>query len=288
MDYQQYETYHFYQSHAFNVATGMEGRSYRHHWHSYGEIIKTGPGDVNVYRVNQTTYNLEENDLVLIWPMEQHEIIDADRKDAVIIQFSNAFAQSMYDLPRIMRYYHDVHVIRAKSHPELSARLGSLVDRMKEIYYAQGIVSRESRGCMLLLDFFVLLDRFRNEFSSDPDRDRYSGVSDDTVKRITEVSEYVKNNLAGEDVSQGAMADRAGLSREYFSRIFKVLSGSNYSKWLNMIRVDHAISLLPQSDMKLTEIAMLSGFQSIPSFNRVFKELKGISPSEYRNIMGTD
>ena len=34
----------------------------------------------------------------------------------------------------------------------------------------------------------------------------------------------------------------------------------------------------------LTEVAMLSGFQSIPSFNRVFREEKGMAPGEYRSL----
>ena len=58
----------------------------------------------------------------------------------------------------------------------------------------------------------------------------------------------------------------------------------NYSKWLNMIRLEKAIELLSQNDMTLTEVAMLSGFQSIPSFNRVFREDKGMAPGEYRNL----
>lgn len=283
MDYQQFETYHFYRSHAFNVATNIEGRSYKNHWHTYGEIIKVGSGDVNIYRVNQTTYHLSPDDLVLLWPMEQHEIIDADRKDAVIVQFGNAFAESLFDLPRIMHYFHDLHIIRKKDHPELSEKLVRLVDQMQEIYYSDGR-NRESRGCILLFQFMILLDDYRHELSEDMNKQKPMGVPDETIKKIAEISDYVKNNLTTEDLSEAAMAERAGVSKEYFSRVFKNLSGLNYSKWLNMIRVEHAISLFPSQSMKLTEIAMLSGFQSIPSFNRVFKDLKGISPREYRNL----
>lgn len=42
--------------------------------------------------------------------------------------------------------------------------------------------------------------------------------------------------------------------------------------------------LLAQENMTLTEVAMLSGFQSIPSFNRVFRDEKGMSPGEYRAL----
>ena len=80
------------------------------------------------------------------------------------------------------------------------------------------------------------------------------------------------------------MAEMAGISRDYFSRIFKNVTGMNYNKWLNMIRLEKATELLAGEGRTLTEIAMLSGFQSIPSFNRVFREEKGMAPGEYRAL----
>ncbi len=58
----------------------------------------------------------------------------------------------------------------------------------------------------------------------------------------------------------------------------------NYTKWLNMIRLEKATELLSDDKRPLTEIAMMSGFQSIPSFNRVFREEKGMAPGEYRAL----
>ena len=98
------------------------------------------------------------------------------------------------------------------------------------------------------------------------------------------VTDYIKNNLTADDLSQTAMAEMAGISKDYFSRIFKNVTGMNYSKWLNMIRLEKATELLSQNDMTLTEVAMLSGFQSIPSFNRVFRDEKGMAPGEYRSL----
>ena len=99
---------------------------------------------------------------------------------------------------------------------------------------------------------------------------------------MMKVTDYIKNNLTAEDLSQAEMANMAGISKDYFSRIFKQITGMNYNKWLNMIRLEKASELLAQKGINLTEVAMLSGFQSIPSFNRVFHEEKGMTPSEYR------
>ena len=81
------------------------------------------------------------------------------------------------------------------------------------------------------------------------------------------------------------MAGMAGISKDYFSRIFRNVTGMNYSKWLNTVRMEKATELLAEKDMTLTEIAMLSGFQSISSFNRVFRAEKGMAPGEYRVLM---
>jgi AraC-like DNA-binding protein len=58
----------------------------------------------------------------------------------------------------------------------------------------------------------------------------------------------------------------------------------NYTNWINMIRLEKATELLSDDKRPLTEIAMMSGFQSIPSFNRVFREEKGMAPGEYRAL----
>ncbi len=283
MDYSRYENYEFINRSAINLSTGYKERSYQMHWHSYGEIILVGPGDTNIFRVNQNTYNLVEGDFVLIWPMETHAIIDADRKDALIIQFSNAFVNSLFDLQRIMHFYRSLHVICINNHPELVKELREITGKMKEIYFL-GQPNSELNCCMLLMQFMKVLDEHREEFIPELRLDAHNPYEDDVMRRMMLVTDYIKNNLTADDLSQGAMAQMAGISRDYFSRIFKNVTGMNYSKWLNMIRLEKATELLSNKSMSLTEVAMLSGFQSIPSFNRVFHEDKGMSPGEYRTL----
>ncbi len=287
MDYSKYENNDFDNSSAFNLSTGFKQRSYKAHWHSYGEIILVGPGKTNLFKVNQDTYNLVEGDFVLIWPMEMHAIVDADREKALVIQFSNMFMNSLFDLQRIMHFYRNLHVLCINSHPELVAQLRVIADEMKEIFLS-GVPNRELRCCMLLMKFMLTLDEHREEFVPEISGKESRGYEDDVMRRMIRVTEYIKNNLTADDLSQGAMAQMAGISKDYFSRIFKNVTGMNYSKWLNTIRLEKATELLTQNDMTLTKIAMLSGFQSIPSFNRVFHEEKGMAPGEYRALFVGD
>ena len=137
---------------------------------------------------------------------------------------------------------------------------------------------------MLLMEFMLTLDEYRSELAPEIDTGEDYVYTSDVMRRIVTVTDYIKNNLTADDLSQGTMAEMAGISRDYFSRIFKNVTGMNYNKWLNMIRLEKASELLTEEDRTLTEVAMLSGFQSIPSFNRVFREEKGMAPGEYRAL----
>ena len=287
MDFSRYEIYDFDNISAFNMSTGFKERSYKMHWHSYGEIMLVGPGDTNIYQINQTRYELVEGDFVLIWPMEMHAVIDADREKALVIQFSNAFMNSLFDLRRIMHFYHNLHVLCINSHKQLVDELRVITDKMKAVFFSDKM-DRELRCCMLLMEFMLTLDEHRSEFTEEINADERTSYSDDVLKRMIMVTDYIKNNLTTDDLSQGTMAEMAGVSKDYFSRIFKNVTGMNYSKWLNTIRIEKATSLLTQEHMTLTEVAMLSGFQSIPSFNRVFREDKGMAPGEYRALFSND
>ena len=283
MDYSQYEDYGFERVSAFNLFTGYEGRSYQEHWHTYGEILLVGPGKTNIFMVNRETYETVEGDFLLIWPMEMHAIIDADRKDLLVIQFSNAFMNSLFDLQRIMRFYRNMHLVCVNAHPELAGQLRDIAAKMKEIFFSAE-PDRELRCCMLLMEFMLTLDRHREEFAPELKGGQTYSYTDTVMRRMIAVTDYIRNNLTADDLSQGAMAEMAGISKDYFSRMFRTVTGMNYSKWLNMIRLEKAAELLADKGKTLTEVAMLSGFQSISSFNRVFRAEKGMAPGEYRAL----
>ena len=283
MDYSQYVKNDFDSISAFNLSMGIGGRTYAQHWHSHGEIILVAPGESNVFKVNQDTYHLAPGDFVLVWPREMHEVIDADLENTLIIKFSNAFVNSLFDLQRIMHFYRNLHVICINTHRELVANLTAIAYRMKE-YFMSDVPDKELRCCMLLMQFMLTLDEHKSEFV--PELRQLDEINSygDIYRRMVLVTDYIKNNLTADDLSQASMAKMAGVSKDYFSRVFKEATGMNYSKWLNMIRLEKATELLATEDKPLTEIAMLSGFQSIPSFNRVFRAEKGMSPGEYRSL----
>ena len=189
MDYSLYENYGFDRVSAFNLSTGYMERSYQAHWHSYGEIVLVGHGKTNIYMVNQHNYELVEGDFLLVWPMEMHAIIDADRKDSLIIQFSNTFMNSLFDLQRIMHFYRNLHVLCINSHPRLVTRLRALAEKMKEIFLSS-VPDRELRCCILLMEFMLTLDEHREEFVPELKSGELHSYNDSVMRRMIMVTDY--------------------------------------------------------------------------------------------------
>jgi len=99
--------------------------------------------------------------------------------------------------------------------------------------------------------------------------------------RIWKARNFIREN-SSEQLSLGQVARAANTSANYFSEKFKEATGTNFVKYLARARYEKAMGLLCELDLRVSEIAFATGFQSLSQFNRVFKKLSGKSPTEYR------
>jgi len=84
------------------------------------------------------------------------------------------------------------------------------------------------------------------------------------------------------NLNQEAVARHVGMSRSYFSQCFKKFTGAAFVDTLRSMRIRHAQSLLRNSGLSVPEIASRSGFEDDKYFSRVFREMTGQLPSEFR------
>jgi YesN/AraC family two-component response regulator len=91
---------------------------------------------------------------------------------------------------------------------------------------------------------------------------------------------YVAENYT-ENISLKALAKELGYEERYLSRCFHNTVPMHFSAYVNLFRVDHAVALLQNTDLSVSEVSMESGFQSIRSFNRVFREVTGKTPKDF-------
>jgi len=85
-----------------------------------------------------------------------------------------------------------------------------------------------------------------------------------------------------EDLSIEHMAKRFLLSQSYFSYLFKSITGKTFIEYLNGVRISKALELLKNTDKRVLDICYDVGFRNINHFNRMFRQLMGVSPMEYR------
>lgn len=99
--------------------------------------------------------------------------------------------------------------------------------------------------------------------------------------RIWKARNFIQEH-AGEKLSLTKVAAAANTSANYLSEKFKEATGINFVKYVARTRYGKAASLLREANLRVSEIAFATGFQSLSQFNRVFKKLSGKSPTEYR------
>ncbi|MFD2114577.1 response regulator [Paenibacillus yanchengensis] len=78
------------------------------------------------------------------------------------------------------------------------------------------------------------------------------------------------------------LASTVNLNTSYLCRIFKQDTGKSIFQYMNELKVNEAVQLLQQKDIRVKEVAALVGIDDPFYFNRIFKKMTGVSPSEYR------
>jgi AraC-like DNA-binding protein len=85
-----------------------------------------------------------------------------------------------------------------------------------------------------------------------------------------------------EELSLEQVAKSVHTSKFYFCKMFKKVTGINFTDYLSRVRTERAKNLLLNPNLRVSEIAYEVGFQSLTHFNRVFKRILGRSPTDYR------
>ena len=80
------------------------------------------------------------------------------------------------------------------------------------------------------------------------------------------------------------VAEIANMTPNAFCRYFKQRANKTYFNFVLDIRIGHACKLLSRNrELRISEIAFQSGFNNLTNFNRKFKQIKGLTPSEFRD-----
>lgn len=104
---------------------------------------------------------------------------------------------------------------------------------------------------------------------------------------VDDIKAFVQCNYK-RNITTAAVARRAGMTISGFCNFWKKHCGEPFMKYLIQTRVENAAYLLSNAGMNISEVCYESGFSDVPYFNRVFRRIKGLSPSEYRRNLCAD
>jgi AraC family transcriptional regulator len=99
--------------------------------------------------------------------------------------------------------------------------------------------------------------------------------------RLRKVTEFVQAKI-GEDLTLEQMADSVNLSVAHFSQMFRKSTGQSPHQFVLHSRVDRAKDILRAADARVLDVALACGFKTQQHFARVFRQMCGVSPTEYR------
>jgi YesN/AraC family two-component response regulator len=99
--------------------------------------------------------------------------------------------------------------------------------------------------------------------------------------KIQRALHFIHNNYET-DISLDRVAKTVCLSRFHFSRLFKEMTGLTYQSYINYIRIEQAKKLLNDDALSVTGTGYAVGYSDLTHFERIFKKIVGLSPTQHR------
>ena len=100
-------------------------------------------------------------------------------------------------------------------------------------------------------------------------------------QRMEKIRIYVSCNFSRKILLE-EVASHVGMNRSAFCSFYRKQTGRTFIAWLNEYRIEKACEMLEDGNMRVGEIAASVGFESIPHFTRVFRQIKGMTPTSFK------
>lgn len=259
--------------------SGYENISFVAHWQKEIEFVYVRSGEASFHVADQS-FTAHAGDLVICESGQIHY------SDSYTTQ--NHLDFLIFDTNVISSRFHNPHfksaLITAQELDSLGLtaallRVFTLVPEelsKKQPYYKDIVTSA-------IREFWFLLKRGlpREEKANDDSR------RNRMLEEFQELLDYIDKHYA-EELTLEHASSMMHFSPSHFSKTFKKLMGMNYVTYVNMVRIEQAIQMLSTNQYRMIDIALECGFTNIRSFNRVFKEITGYTPTDFSSQVDPD
>ena len=251
---------------------------YDYHQHSAAEVLLVLEGTVE-YQVENETYLVRKGEILFVPPEKMHGLSMGENSSRLLFLFEPEALLEMRDLKRLQPHYERVFHLRDGS--EAQTRIRQILMHIWEVYQPQDMMWNTLCFSDLLRIYAILGQKFFAGIYSQ--RRRENPVMDRQV--ISSAINYIDAHYR-EEISLDDVADFVGFSRFYFSRSFKQQTGFSFRDYVTQRRVQIAMELLINTSKPMSQVAQESGFGSVATFNRVFRDSKNCTPTQYRAVYG--
>ena len=253
--------------------------SFLAHWHQEIELIYIRSGSAKI-SITDHSFTAHAGDLVICDSGDIHYSDSYDMDNSLdFIIFDTSIISSLYKnsgflYPLVTKKQLEDFGLTDKLHKLIQTVSKELKE--KKLYY-QDIVKST------LCEFWFLIKRNLPKASDLQKQSKRNIMLYDLQQLLSYLDEHYADNISLEFA-----ASKMSFSESHFSKIFKKLTGINFVTYMNLIRIEQAASQLQNSNNKITTIALNCGFNNIRTFNRVFKEVTGYTPSQFSSLPDTD
>lgn len=252
------------------------------HWHKEIEIVYILGGSMQI-GVQDIDYFMKPGDMLFIGSCDVHRF-DPNPLGCqkIILQLDKSAlghnADEIFSRRFLQPHIHPDSELEASD----SQSLHSLLERnMKELYeewqtkdaaYDYAVKARAN-------DLLAAIIRYMPMASHTPEE---KSRRLDKAEHLDKALRFIEENYDS-NITLGEAANVCGYSVYHFSRFFKEATGRSFVDYVNAYRVKVAKFMLKDPAPSITDIAYLAGFNSIETFNRVFKRQVGCTPTVYRS-----
>ncbi|MBS1751423.1 MAG: AraC family transcriptional regulator [Bacteroidetes bacterium] len=228
-----------------------------------------------------------EGDLVLMGPMLPHvwvndcEYLNGSNKyaaDAIVVQFLEDFLGEKFlqipeieGLKKILKLSSNGLEIKGNTRKQIN-------ELMKQMPNASGL-----QRLSLLFTIFDLIANTK-EYTLLASPAFVNSTSLHASDRFNNITEYIMRNFDRE-ISLNEVAAIANMATTTFCNFFKEHYRVTFMEYVSEIRIGHTCKLLSDPTKNIVEAAYESGFNNLANFNRQFKKLKNMTPTEYRKML---
>lgn len=253
--------------------------SYPNHWHTPLEIIMPVKNQYYVTCCNQK-FTLREDDILLIYPGAVHSM-KASQGQRLIFQADISFLNNIKDLNSALSLISPVVVITPENTPNAHKQIKELLLEISDEYFGNAPLS-EASIYSKLIKILVLVGRNNtaNITSTNSNFRKYIKHTELILNLCSYINEHYNENITLDD-----MAKISGYSKYHFSRIFKRYTNYSLYKYVNARKIEQAEKLLIDENLTITEVALRCGYSNLSSFIRMFKIIKGCTPTEFKRMI---